>query len=311
MTDDLKRSRGVRKLPVVPVITAAVIVLIALVSQGVSPAWALTGGDRGYAPAIPARREPLDLFVREVGGDRARPGSVRIVRYGRRGSPEQPDVLDLPRAGRAFVLHAYDLVAPVERTVEVRYLPGYGAWLELSPGSLAVAVAEDHFDLAYGSVRWIADTEAATDLRLTAGPWFIQGRGEGRVTRSADSGGQLELVVAGGRFEIYREDEPVAVVRAGESRNVSLQGDGVPVEDPAESLARAAAVLAELLQEMTVTLYGGAPPGDKLHQLREAARELAALYGHAEVNALPGVSHPDLMVRSLGEALRILNTFRP
>lgn len=263
----------------------------------------------GLVPAIPARERELDLFTREIGGGSPREPAVRILRYGRRGSLERPGALDIPQVGRAFILHAYDLLAPVGRTVEVRRMPGYRGWLEFEPGAFAIPLEEQRFELVYGGARWQTGNDDTSDLRVTAGPLLVRGRGEARLDRfpGGDGTDGLRLRVLRGRFEVLRGDELLAVLAPEQERRFALEGDDR--EGPVTDLALARTRISEGLEEATIRLQKGELPADLQAELWESVLELGPLYAHAEVNALPNVPHPDLLLRFLGEALRLLAAF--
>lgn len=263
-------------------------------------------------PPVPAREESLDLFVREIGGGLPRERSVRIVRYGGRGSPRRPGVLDIPEVGRAFVLQKFDLIAPVGRAVEVRRLPGYRGWLEFYPGSYAVAITQHWFELAYGRAVWRTDADDTQDLQLTAGPLTIRGRGEFLLERGGVGGETVLLEVMSGRFEVSRSDQLIAAVGAGQTRRFPTAEPSDPGEEAQTFSVRFAAYRAQVergLEEATFRLIEGPLTGDTLARLWDAAVAFAPFYGYAEANAVPGILNPDLALRSLGETLRLLTAF--
>lgn len=261
-------------------------------------------------PVLPARERELDLFTREVGGGTPGGGAVRILRYGRRGTPARPDVLDIPQVGRAFILQAYDLLAPTTRTVEIRRLPGYGSWLQAEPGSFAIPLDEDRFELVYGTVRWQTGQEDTSDLGITAGPFLFRGRGEALLRRLPGQDGRdvLHVEILRGRFQVSRGETLLAVLAPGREQRFHLNGE--ERLDSADALAAARRTLAERLAAATLRFYEeGSLPGDVTAELWEAVLELAPRYAHAEVHALPEVANPDLLLRYMGEALRLLAVF--
>lgn len=273
------------------------------------------------APAIPAADAPLDLFVREIDGGGAQGGSVRILRYGHRGALERPGVLEIPEVGRAFVLHAYDLIAPVSRTVEVRRMPDYQAWLEIAGGSHAITLSERWVELLYGDVVW-RSVEFARETEqpvLSAGPLIVTGRGRVQVRRINHDRDRLSLIVENGRFEVFREDTLIAVLGAGQARDFSVgtESDGVAANDgeaPVEGFharyRRERNHLEKVLEDSTLRLYHGPLSGDALTSLWEQVLRFGPLYASAESRALPGIPDPDVDMRTLGAAVRILGAFR-
>jgi hypothetical protein len=279
------------------------------------------------APLIPAREEPLDLFVREIGGGERSGTTPWILRYGARGSLQRPGVLDIPPAGRAFVLHTYDIVAPTRGVVEVRRLPDYRSWMEFSPGTLAVPVSEDRFELLYGRASWNAERHGMEDLRLTAGILTIRGRGQMRIERPVHPEDLLHLEVVRGRFEVFRGERIVAVLGAGQTRTLApaqedrdssgeQRGHSLPGpserdgDDPfLERFNRERDLLEQRLHEATLLLFGGPLTGDTLTGLWDAVLRFGPLYGFAEANAQPGIVNPDLALHALGDTLRLLASF--
>ncbi len=257
------------------------------------------------APPIPARLQELDLFVREAEGGRGTVEPIRILRYGHRGSLEYPGALDIPGVGRAFVLHTYDLVAPRSRAVEVRRLPEYRGWLQFAPGAYAIPLGQKRFELAVGVVYWRTGDDDTRDLVVSAGPVAVRGRGELRIERSGANGATLDLVVERGRFEVLRGGDLETVIAAGQSRRFSLDDRSVP----ATAFAGRRSDLERLLAELAITLHDGTPSGEVLLQLWELVRDLVPRFALGEINASPGVDRPDLFLRSLGEALRLLAAY--
>lgn len=292
------------------------------------------------APVIPAREEPLNLFVREIGGGDPRGTATWILRYGARGSLQRPGVLNIPPVGRAFVLHAYDIVAPTRRVVEVRRLPDYRSWLEFTPGTLALPVSGERFELLHGHARWNAERHEAEDLRLTAGTLTIRGRGEVRIERNVFPEDTVRLEVLRGRFEIYRDEELTSVLGAGQTRSfTSMPEDQNTSEEdrrggpaaghppaaehrpsaghpPAteheiflERFNRHREYLEQRLHDATLLLFGGPLSGETLSVLWNAVLRFGPLYGYAEANTQPGLVNPDLALHALGETLRLLAAF--
>lgn len=257
-------------------------------------------------PPMPVRERELDLFVREIGGGTAGSGAVRILRYGSRGSLERPGSLDIPGRGRAFVLHSYDLLAPQGRAVEVRRLPGYRGWLEFEPGSFALALGEDRFELLYGSAVWRTGDEDTAALSLSAGPIRLRGRGEIRLERSLTTGNELVLEAVRGRFEITRAGALTAVLAPGQTRRILL----TPEEGFDHALLeRAWGELEHRLHDATLRLLEGPLSGEMVTTLWEAVLVVAPMYAHGEVQGVPDIPHPDLLLRAIGDALRLIGAF--
>ncbi len=257
------------------------------------------------APFLQARQTPLQLFVREIDPATRAGAAVRIVRYGQGGGLDNPGALELPEVGRAFVLHSYDLLIPGERDIEVRHLPQYDPWLRLSRDSWVIPRREERIELIQGTVLWQAGDAALPELELAAGDYTIRGQGTAEVRRVNGAGASLTVRVMSGRFEVSRQDQLVSVPAAGQERRFDL--DALDQPDAEQAVID---LLLQQVERSTLELFHGELTGDRLEQLEQAALQGAAVYARSAVQvSVPGSGRvpPDVLLRYLGDALRILS----
>lgn len=264
----------------------------------------LSAQDGPLAPQVPVSRRPLDLFVRErlVSVSQGRP--LRLVRYGKAGDLESPGVLDLPFEGRSVEVRSYDWLMAGDRPVELRRLPGYDGWIEVSPGSHLVVLSDELAELVYGTVTLFGDDAYGSVLRI--GSITIRGDGRSTVRRDAAS---LAIRVESGRFEISRDGTLVASLGAGQQRELLLDGPDRADEDQASERYRA---MAGTLEE---ALFSNWSPdalvldGAALLPIWERTRSVLPVYARASMENAQWIEFPDIWERRIGEALRILAAY--
>lgn len=257
------------------------------------------------APSLGARSVELPLFIREVDGT-VQPGpAARILRYGQRGTQEEPGSLNLPEVGRAFTVYSYDLLVPGRRTVEARILPDYQPWVTIDTDGWVVMMGVDTIELVQGGIRWLADHGGEAPLHITAGEYRITGAGTMHLRRHNHGAGTLSITVDRGRFEVFQGDELVSVPAAGQQRQFPLSNPETP-QDEEEHLRE----LLHQLERATLELFRAPLTGDRVVQLQHGVLDFLPVYARSEtVGSVPGHGHvpPDVLLRYLGDGLRMLS----
>ncbi len=257
------------------------------------------------APSLGTRSTELPLFIREVDAT-VQPGrGTRIVRYGQRGTQEEPGSLDLPEVGRAFTVYAYDLLVPGRHIVEARILPDYQSWVTLETDGWVVMTGADSIELVQGGIRWHADHGGEMPLSITAGEYRITGSGTMHLQRQNHGSGTLSIAAERGRFEVFRGEELVSVPAAGQQRQF-------PLDNPETAQGEEDQLQAFLhqLERGTLELFRAPLTGDRLVQLQRAVLHFLPVYARSEtVGSVPGHGNvpPDVLLRYLGDGLRMLS----
>lgn len=253
------------------------------------------------APAIPPRGEAIDAFIaREVPIAERAGVPVRVVRLGHAGTLERPETLELPdEGGRAFALYRFDWLRANDRDVEIRLRTSFDPVVVLNQAAQVVVVSPGQMELLSGTLEWEYRSGDGTNFAVTAGAVTVRGRGVATLTR--DTAG-VSLQVVAGRFDVYRDGSVVAVAGAGQRRTFS-----VPVD---LSVATARSQLQTELDAALRDLRGDTVGGERLANLWELTTVNGALYAPLEDRSDPRIEDPDIFLREIGEALRILAAHR-
>lgn len=258
----------------------------------------------GLAPQIPSYRQSLDLFVRERNVSSTEGAPLRLIRYGKAGDLEQPGVLDLPFEGRSTEVRAYDWLIAGDRSVELRRLPGYAAWIELAERSQLLVIHEQRAELVYGTA--ILSGDEAYESVVRVGSFSI--RGDGRSILRRDAAG-VRILVDSGRFEISRDGVIVASLGAGQERAFAL--DETDRADGEGLVARYDALVDALDSALFDGWSSGALvlEGSVLVPIWERTRAVLPVYARASAERVQWIEYPDVWERRIGEALRILAAY--
>ena len=258
--------------------------------------------DGPLAPAIPAHREEIDAFIaREVPIAERDGVPVRIVRLGHAGTLERPETLELPEeGGRALSLYRFDWMRANDRDVEIRLRNSFAPVVVAQPGAQVVAVSAGQMELLFGTLGWELRSDDGSSFAVTAGPLAVRGRGTATLERDATG---LSLAVVAGRFDVYRDQSVVAILGAGQRREF-----GVPPEFAGASAARS--LLQTELDAAIREMRRGTVGGERLANLWEITTSSGAMYARLEHGSDPQVEDPDIFLREIAEALRILAAHR-
>lgn len=260
------------------------------------------------APSLPAGSQPLDLLLAVPDTDPPVGSDLEVVRYGQAGRLSRPDALDIPERPQALRLAAWDWLRPQGRTLEVAARDPYRIWLSLTGGMQGVLISSEHLELFWGTVQWMDTTDAAAARHISAGDVLIRGRGTARIARDQEG---VRLAVGTGRFEVEENGRLTSVVGAGQDQLFSEDMSGPTRSAVAEETVEAAERLRDARQRaLEMLLRGENLDGNTLSLLWERAVDLGPWYSYAEELRVAGVPHPDLILRDVGEVLRMIAAFR-
>jgi hypothetical protein len=233
---------------------------------------------------------------------------LEVVRYGQAGRLSRPNALDIPERPQALSLAAWDWVRPHGRSLELAARDPYRIWLALHDGMQGVLVSSEHLELFWGTVEWQDSSDAAMERHVSAGNLLMRGRGSARITRD-DRG--VSLSVSTGRFEVEDGGRLVAVVGAGQNQLLPSQSMPQDRSAVAQETIRMAERLRTVRRDaLEILLRGEGLDGNTLSLLWERVIELGPWYSYAEDLRVEEIPHPDLILRDMGEALRIIAAFR-
>lgn len=264
------------------------------------------------APTIPAGSHPVELLLAVP--DTAPPvgSDLEVVRYGQAGRLSRPNALDIPERPQALQLSEWDWLRPLRRDMELAARDPYRIWLELRAGMQGVLVSARHLELFWGTVAWRDTTDSAAERHISTGDVLIRGRGTARITRDVQG---VRIAVDTGRFELEEGGRLTTVVGAGQehllsdelSAEITAPERSVVAEETRAAAERMREVRGEALE---ILLNGENLDGNTLSLLWEHAVTLGPWYSYAESQRVTGIPHPDLILRDLGEVLRLLAAFR-
>ncbi|MDA3947693.1 MAG: hypothetical protein PF508_00575 [Spirochaeta sp.] len=290
-------------MSVIRVIVCIVLGVLSLPGAGAQEGADASGSalDGPLAPAIPARREVIDAFIaREVLIAERDGVPVRVVRLGHAGTLERPEALELPdEGGRALPLYRFDWLRANERDVEIRLRASFAPVVVVEPAAQVVVVSPGQMELLFGTLEWEYRVGDGTDFAVTAGPVAVRGRGVGTLERDAAG---LSLQVAAGRFDVYRDGSVVAVMGAGQQRVFTVPTD--------LSVSAARSQLQTELDAALREMRRGTVSGERLANLWELTTLSGARYAPLEDSSDPRIEDPDIFLREIAEALRILAAHR-
>ncbi|MFW5643511.1 MAG: hypothetical protein ACOCYQ_05735 [Alkalispirochaeta sp.] len=268
---------------------------------------ALPGQERSLlAPPLPGTSEPLDtLAVREVPVAETDGIPLRIVRFGHAGSLDRPEALNLPEeGGRTFAPYAFDWVRSNDRTVEIRERGTFARIVSLAPEGQVIIVSPGQIELLTGTVRYTRLEAGAPETVVTAGGITIRGRGRGTIERAPD---ELRVDVTAGRLEVFQDETLLGILGAGQSGRYMVDPDR-SFDD--NTFTDGVDGLRGLLSDALVDLRDGAVTGDRLAEIWEVTRRVASEYAVFEIRTDSSIEAPDVILRDIGEALRILGSHR-
>lgn len=254
------------------------------------------------APSLPVSNTPLeDLLL--LSPNRTQPvrGSVELRRYGQAGRPEEPRALDLPQDVQALELHAWDWIRPVERPLELVVRRPYYPWLLVQPDTHVVVLSETQVEFSYGRIDWIARDPEVAGRQVSAGTVQIRGRGTARLLRPNPP--EMSIAVSTGRFEVVQDGRLVAVLGAGQNREVAVAPAPIALEELVRTMGEPLGTALEALRST------GTVDGATLAGLWEVTREVLPRYAAAEERRESGLAAPEALAREIGEALRFLAAF--
>ncbi|MFO8042330.1 MAG: hypothetical protein R6U25_03935 [Alkalispirochaeta sp.] len=267
--------------------------------------------ERGrLAPTIPADSQPVDLLLAVPDTDPPAGSDLEVVRYGQAGRLSRPNALDIPERPQALQLAEWDWLRPLRRDMELAARDPYRIWLELRAGMQGVLVSSGHLELFWGTVEWQDTTDSAAERHISAGDVLIRGRGTARITRDVRG---VRIAVNTGRFELEEGGRLTTVVGAGQEYLLSHEMTAPERSMVAEETLAAAERMREVRRTTLEILLDGeteTPDGNTLSLLWERAVALGPWYSYAEDLRVSDVPHPDLILRDLGEVLRLLAAFR-
>ncbi|MEX2442926.1 MAG: hypothetical protein WD492_04950 [Alkalispirochaeta sp.] len=297
------RHRGSPFLVVLSVVAGGTMVTVAIPAQEGDR----SGGER-LAPTLPAASQPLELLLAVPDTNPPVGSDLEVVRYGQAGRLSRPNALDIPERPQALKLAAWDWLRPQGRTLELAARDPYRIWLTMHSGMQGVLVSSEHLELFWGTVEWNDTTEASAERHVSAGDVLIRGRGTARITRNLRG---VTLSVETGRFEVEEGGRLTTVV--GSSQEQLLPGEmSAPDRSAvAEETMRAAEHLRDARRDaLEILLRGENLDGNTLSALWERAVELGPWYSYAEELRLVRIPDPDLILRDVGEVLRMIAAFR-
>ena len=279
------------------------VLVVTIVALAITPGLSAQASDNTdrerLAPTLPARSQALELLLAVPDTAPAVGSDLEVVRFGQAGRLSRPNALHIPERPQALELVAWDWLRPRGRALELAARNPYRVWLELHNGMQGVLVSSDHLELFWGTVEWKDTTSAAAERHVSAGDTLIRGRGTARITR--DEAG-VSISVESGRFEVEERGQLTTVVGSGQDHLLT---------DREAVTGRSAEPLREAHQDLLVILLNGErPDGATLSLLWERIVDVGPWYSLAEERRMPGLPHPDLILRDIGELLRILAAFR-
>ncbi len=259
------------------------------------------------APNVPLPEGPVESIILRhipVGGSGTPP--VRIVRHGFPGSPVRPNMLDLPPDDGSFVeVHAYDWLRVQSRPVEFRTREAFLPLVTLHAQTQVLVIDETRLELLHGSLNWQRRHPDAPDFAVTAGAVTISGRGDATFERFSQ---EISVAVHSGRIDIAVDGVTIAVLGAGQTRTVPLSPER-ELPEPAEfeeALGRLRATLDASLEMIS----DGSLTGSDLAELWARVVPVAVLFSELETATDSSVNSPDIVMRDIGEAFRILGGYR-
>ncbi|MFA7565489.1 MAG: hypothetical protein WCY01_00555 [Alkalispirochaeta sp.] len=260
------------------------------------------------APNIPLPDGPLKLvLVRPPQGEGTSPASVRVVRHGFPGSPERPNLLDLPADERSFVdVYAGDWLKITGHPVELHSVEPFFHQLTLGTDSQVVVVGAQRLELLFGTVAWKRQDLSAPDFKVSIGPYVISGRGDGQINRTVQG---VSVSVESGQIDVFNAGKVAAVLGAGQEREF-VQPLFVHTRREHAEFADTIRALRNRLDTVLTHARAGTVTGDDLVGLWDSVIPAAGQFCVLEVSKDPAVRHPDVVVRDIGEALRILGGYR-
>ncbi|MFW5694555.1 MAG: hypothetical protein ACOCYB_05265, partial [Alkalispirochaeta sp.] len=114
-----------------------------------------------------------------------------------------------------------------------------------------------------------------------------------------------------GRFEVEEQGRLTTVVGAGQEQQLMRELNVNDRSVVAERTVQAAGRLRDSREDaLEVLLDGESLDGTTLALLWERAVELGPWYSIAEELRVEGVPHPDLILRDMGEVLRMLSAYQ-
>ncbi|MFW6228637.1 MAG: hypothetical protein ACOC2V_04180, partial [Alkalispirochaeta sp.] len=191
-----------------------------------------------------------------------------------------------------------------DRTVEIRERGTFARIVSLAPEGPVIIVSPGQIELLTGTVRYTRLEAGAPETAVTAGGITIRGRGRGTIERVPD---ELRVDVTAGRLEVFRDETLLGILGAGQS--------GRFVVDPDRSFddttfADGVDGLRGLLSDALVDLRDDVVTGEHLAAIWEVTRRVASEYAVLEIRTDSSVEAPDVILRDIGEALRILGAHR-
>lgn len=289
-------------------VSSLVLAVFFAVAGGLCVPFPLAAQDVRLAPVIPDSSQPVELLLAVPDTDPPAGSDLEVVRYGQAGRLSRPNALSIPERPQALQLAAWDWLRPLRRDVELAAREPYRIWLELPAGMQGVLVSSAHLELFWGSVVWQDSTDSAAERHVSAGDILIRGRGTARITR--DTRG-VRVAVSTGRFEVEEGGRLTTVVGAGQEQLLSDPMNApdrrAGAEETLSAVERLRAVRRDALE---LLLDGENLDGNTLSLLWERAVALGPWYSYAEDLRVEGIPHPDLIMRDLGEVLRLLAAFQ-
>ena len=279
-----------------------VLLAVGLVVPSTAFAQEVSAEDR-FAPRLPDRSDPLSLvFVRP--DNRPPTGSdVDIVRFGQAGRTARPNALSLPADVTGLELKAWDWIKPRGASVAMVHVEPYREWVRLEDGMHGVIISDTHLEVFHGAVEWRASRRGAADHHISMASFSVSGEGHARIVRDGRS---VRIEVRAGRFDVEVNGELSVVLAGGQEREFTLPGGPERESATLASLER----LHNRLNDVQERLVEGRPlTGDVLASLWEAVVEFGPYYAVAEANRSAWFPHPDVVMRDIGEALRILAAY--
>lgn len=268
----------------------------------------LAAQDARLAPPIPSGSQPVELLLAVPNTQPPVGSDLEVVRYGQAGRLSRPNALDIPERAQAVQLSAWDWLRPLRRDVELAARNPYRIWLGLHAGMQGVLVSSTHLELFWGTVVWQDTTDSAAERHISAGEVLIRGRGTARITRDVRG---VRVVVATGRFEVEAGGRLITVVGSGQEQLLADAMNAADRSVVAEQTRSAAERMREVRGDaLEILLDGENLDGNTLSLLWERAVVLGPWYSYAEELRVGGIPHPDLIMRDLGEVLRLLGAFQ-
>ena len=263
-------------------------------------------------PSLPDGRRGLALALSVSDAGSVTAADLQVYRLGHAGSLSVPRSLDLPEGPTAFQPEGWDWLRARGTAIDLYSLEPYRIWLRIEPDAHLLLIDDAHLELVHGRVGWRDESDTATRRHVSAGPLLVRGRGRAALRRG---GGELDIAVERGRFEVERNGELLVVLGAGQER--SLTADPGWAADARSATLERFAALRELREDLILTLMATpetnaapVPDGDTLARLWERTVRVLPAYASAEQGQAAWLPAPDLRRREIGESLRMLAAFR-